>query len=61
VRAVKADALLASFGGSRGYLDAEAFAQHPDQPHQFTHPTYKRWGGATHSGLAGVDLLARAH
>ena len=62
-RAVKADALLAGFGGSRGYLDAEAFARHGIEikPHQFTHPTYKQCGPAPFiPGLAGVDLLFNA-
>jgi hypothetical protein len=62
-RAVGADALLAGFGGSRGYLDAEAFARHGIQIqfHQFTHPTYKQCGTAPFiPGLAGVDLLFNA-
>ena len=62
-RAVKADALLAGFGGSRGYLDAEAFARHGIEIkfHQFTHPTYKQCGAAPFiPGLAGVDLLFNA-
>ena len=62
-RAVKADALLAGFGGSRGYLDAEIFAAQgvAIRPHQFTHPTYKQCGAAPFiPGLAGVDLLFNA-
>lgn len=62
-RAVKADALLAGFGGSRGYLDAEAFARHGIriEAHRFTHPTYKQCGAAPFiPGLAGVDLLFNA-
>jgi WbqC-like protein len=62
-RAVKADALLAGFGGSRGYLEAEVFAAHGIQirPHQFTHPAYKQCGAAPFiPGLAGVDLLFNA-
>jgi hypothetical protein len=62
-RAVKADALLAGFGGSRGYLDADAFAAQGIEVkfHQFTHPTYKQCGTAPFiPGLAGVDLLFNA-
>jgi WbqC-like protein len=62
-RAVKADALLAGFGGSRGYLDAGAFAAHGIQirPHQFAHPTYQQCGAAPFiPGLASVDLLFNA-
>jgi hypothetical protein len=62
-RAVKADALLAGFGGSRGYLDADAFAAQGIEVklHQFTHPTYKQCGSAPFiPGLAGVDLLFNA-
>src|SRR2546425_2049263 len=62
-RAVKADALLAGFGGSRGYLDAEAFAAHGIEIkyHQFTHPTYRQCAAAPFiPGLAGLDLLFNA-
>ena len=62
-RAVKADALLAGFGGSRGYLEAEEFAQHgiDIKFHQFTHPTYRQCGPAPFiPGLAGLDLLFNA-
>lgn len=62
-RAVKADALLAGLGGSRGYLDADAFARHGIriETHQFTHPTYRQCGpGPFIAGLAGVDLLFNA-
>jgi hypothetical protein len=59
-RAVGADALLAGFGGSRAYLDAEAFARHGIRimPHQFEHPVYPQCGAAPFvAGLASVDLL----
>lgn len=62
-RAVKAHALLAGFGGSRGYLDAEAFARHGIEikRHQFAHPAYKQCGAAPFiPGLASVDLLFNA-
>lgn len=59
-RAVKADALLAGFGGSRGYLDDAEFARHGIEIryHPFTHPTYRQCGAAPFiPGLASVDLL----
>jgi hypothetical protein len=62
-RAVKADALLAGFGGSRGYLEQEAFARHGIEirAHQFRHPTYRQCGPAPFlAGLASVDLLFNA-
>jgi hypothetical protein len=62
-RAVKADALLAGFGGSRGYLDQEAFARHGIEirAHQFRHPEYRQCGAAPFvAGLASVDLLFNA-
>jgi len=62
-RAVKADALLAGFGGSRGYLDCDAFARHGIEikHHQFTHPAHRQCGAAPFiPGLAGVDLLFNA-
>ncbi|HVL37044.1 MAG TPA: WbqC family protein [Burkholderiales bacterium] len=62
-RAVGADALLAGFGGSRGYLDAEAFARHgiAIRYHEFTHPTYRQCGPQPFiPGLAAVDLLFNA-
>ncbi|HUF80695.1 MAG TPA: WbqC family protein, partial [Burkholderiales bacterium] len=42
-RAVGADTLLGGFGGSRGYLDLEAFAREGVriQWHDFKHPSYK--------------------
>jgi hypothetical protein len=62
-RAVKADALLAGFGGSRGYLDEAAFARHgiAIRRHLFTHPVYRQCGPAPFiAGLASVDLLFNA-
>lgn len=62
-RAVRADALLAGFGGSRAYLDAAAFARHGIriEPHRFKHPTYRQCGGGPFvAGLASVDLLFNA-
>jgi hypothetical protein len=62
-KAVGARALLAGFGGSRGYLDAARFAQHGIEIrwHRFTHPAYKQCGAAPFiPGLASVDLLFNA-
>jgi hypothetical protein len=62
-RAVKADALLAGLGGSRGYLDQEAFARHGIEirQHEFHHPVYRQCGPAPFlAGLASVDLLFNA-
>jgi hypothetical protein len=62
-RAVKADALLAGFGGSRGYLDQQAFARHGIEirPHEFRHPAYRQCGAAPFiPGLASIDLLFNA-
>lgn len=62
-RAAKADALLTGFGGSRGYLDAGAFAADGIEirAHQFTHPVYKQCGAAPFiPGLASLDLLFNA-
>jgi WbqC-like protein len=59
-RAVGADTLLAGFGGSRGYLDVDAFARQGVrvQWHEFAHPTYRQCGDEPFvSGLACVDLL----
>lgn len=59
-RAAGADALLAGFGGSRRYLDAERFAQEGVRIHwhEFSHPTYPQCGPeAFIPGLAAVDLL----
>lgn len=62
-RAVRADALLAGFGGSRGYLDQEAFARHGIEirAHRFRHPVYRQCGPAPFiPGLAAIDLLFNA-
>ena len=62
-RAVKADALLAGFGGSRGYLEPSEFARHRIEirPHRFTHPTYRQCGPQPFiPGLASLDLLFNA-
>lgn len=59
-RAAGADALLAGFGGSRAYLDADAFGRKGVriQWHDFTHPTYQQCGADPFiPGLASVDLL----
>ena len=59
-RAVGADALLAGFGGSRQYLDPEAFARAGVrvQWHEFTHPEYPQCGAQPFiPGLAAIDLL----
>ena len=62
-RAVKADALLTGFGGSRDYLDREAFARHGIEirAHEFAHPVYRQCGPAPFvAGLASIDLLFNA-
>ena len=59
-RAVRADALLAGFGGSRGYLDPQAFAREGVHIrwHDFSHPVYEQRGyGSFIRGLASIDLL----
>src|SRR5262249_50730755 len=59
-RAVGADGLLAGFGGSRQYLDTEAFARAGVrvQWHEFTHPEYPQCGAQPFiPGLAALDLL----
>jgi WbqC-like protein len=59
-RAVGADALLAGLGGSRRYLDVEAFAREgvSIKWHDFKHPTYKQCGPQPFiAGLAAIDLL----
>ena len=59
-RAVGADTLLAGFGGSRTYLDRDAFAQHGIQItyHDFEHPVYPQSGSAPFiAGLSSIDLL----
>jgi len=59
-RAVGADTLIAGMGGSRGYLDAEAFARAGVRIayHDWTHPEYPQCGAAPFmSGLSAIDLL----
>jgi len=59
-RAAGADALLAGFGGSRAYLDVEAFAREGVRIewHDFKHPTYRQCGEQPFiPGLASIDLL----
>jgi hypothetical protein len=63
-RAVGADTLLAGLGGSRGYLDAEAFAAGGVRLafQSFRHPVYPQCGSGPAApsfvpGLSAVDLL----
>ncbi len=63
-RAVGADTLLAGMGGSRGYLDAEAFARAgvSIEYHDFQHPEYAQCVGAPGAvpfikGLSAIDML----
>jgi hypothetical protein len=59
-RAAGARALLAGLGGSRGYLDVEAFARAGVRVkwHDFRHPTYRQCGPQPFiPGLAAIDLL----
>jgi hypothetical protein len=59
-RAVGADTLLAGFGGSRRYLDAEAFGRAGVniRQHEFKHPSYPQCGPQPFiAGLAAIDLL----
>jgi hypothetical protein len=59
-RAAGADALLAGLGGSRRYLDVEAFAREGVRIkwHDFRHPTYRQCGPQPFiPGLAAIDLL----
>ena len=62
--AVGADTLLAGMGGSRGYLDAEAFARAGVriQYHDFKHPEYPQCMDSPQAvpfikGLSAVDML----
>jgi len=58
--AVGADTLLAGFGGSRVYPEAEAFARAGVRirSHEFTHPVYRQCGEQPFiPGLASIDLL----
>ena len=59
-KAVGADTLMVGFGGSRGYLDADAFkrAGVGITYHQFTHPEYPQPGKAPFlRGLSALDML----
>jgi hypothetical protein len=59
-RAVGADTFLGGLGGTRTYLDREAFerAGIRVQWQEFQHPTYKQAGTAPFTaGLSSVDLL----
>jgi hypothetical protein len=59
-RAAGAGALLAGLGGSRGYLDADAFARAGVRLkwHDFRHPAYRQCGPQPFMpGLAAIDLL----
>ncbi|HZQ72215.1 MAG TPA: WbqC family protein [Burkholderiales bacterium] len=59
-KAVGADTLLAGFGGSRHYLDRDAFAAQGVriEYHEFRHPVYRQAGGAAFTaGLSSIDLL----
>jgi len=59
-RAVGADTLLAGMGGSRSYLDAQAFARAgvSIKYHDFKHPEYAQCGEAPFiRGLSAIDML----
>src|SRR5579859_1491552 len=59
---VGAKTLLAGFGGSRTYLDVEAFAKAGVKIayHEFQHPVYEQGGTAPFiPGLSSIDLLFR--
>jgi hypothetical protein len=64
-RAVRADTLMVGFGGSRGYLDTDAFARAgvAITQHQFHHPEYPQVGMTGEKaapfvrGLSAVDML----
>jgi len=59
-RAVGADTLLAGLGGSRGYLDVEAFARAGVRVEfqQFRHPQYRQCGPQPFiPGLSAIDAL----
>ena len=62
-QAVKADALLAGMGGSRGYLDVGEFARNGVRIewHQFQHPVYPQPGPQPFlPGLSAIDMLFHA-
>jgi hypothetical protein len=59
-KAVGATQYMVGFGGSRGYLDADAFAAAGVEIvlHEFTHPEYKQCGkGPFIKGLSAIDML----
>jgi hypothetical protein len=59
-RAVGADTLIAGIGGSRGYLDLEAFARAGVRVvrHDWLHPEYPQCGAAPFiGGLSAIDML----
>jgi hypothetical protein len=59
-KAVGADTLIAGLGGSRGYLDADAFAREGIRIvfHEFKHPEYAQCGDAPFlRGLSSIDML----
>ena len=58
--ATGADTLLAGMGGSRGYLDVDAFARAGVRIawHDFRHPAYPQCGAQPFTpGLSAIDLL----
>jgi hypothetical protein len=59
-KAVGADTLIAGMGGSRGYLDVEAFAREgiTISFHDWQHPEYTQCGTAPFlKGLSAIDML----
>jgi hypothetical protein len=59
-KATGADTLLAGFGGSRGYLDVDAFARAGVRIawHAFKHPTYNQVGAQPFTpGISAIDML----
>jgi hypothetical protein len=59
-RAVGADTLIAGLGGSRSYLDIEAFARAGVRVvrHDWLHPEYPQCGAAPFiGGLSAIDML----
>jgi len=59
-KTVGADTLIAGLGGSRGYLDIQAFAREGVSIvfHEFNHPEYAQPGSAPFlRGLSSIDLL----
>ena len=59
-KTVGADTLIAGLGGSRGYLDTQAFAREGVNIvfHEFSHPEYAQPGNAPFlRGLSSIDML----